>query len=655
MLASDPAVAPLTMPSMKASYRPEIDGLRTVAVLGVVFFHFGFDTVSGGFAGVDVFFVISGYLISRNILNDIARGRFSFFDFYARRMRRILPALIFTVALTFVAGLLWFSPLALRGLAKESTHALLSIANIQYWREFKEYFAPSSESLALLHCWSLSLEEQFYLVWPAFLLLATRTGRSLALIVIACALSLAAALYWQPTDPQAVFFLMPFRIFEFAIGAALVGVETKWLRSQITNEVCSLIGLILILGTFVRLDSASPFVAVTLLPSLGAALIILGGATPFAARGLIVAPSLAIGRASYSLYLCHWPIIVFGRLIFGDAAEQPVAVALSFALMIGLAFLMQRFIEQPFRYVGATHHAKRTLLRFSTLIVACVIITHTTFRADGLTWRLTEAQQVEDALLRSGATPCGKADEGRCAFGDLDGPLRLEVIGDSYATHYMAGLDHLLKPLGLRGEISKLEGCPVLAGLPVPPKSWHPEKCRTNSARELARLGQSTSQVIISHNWHSYSDTVFGPDGPRTGEAYTLIEAALEKTIETLSKPGRSFLVIGAQVMANQCTFSNERLAPAPLPHAPPPPCPPKPREQALHDGATINAALARVVAKFPDRAQLLIPADIFCDETCATVKNGTWLYLDVGHFNVVGSRYAITRAQPMLVDLLRN
>ncbi|ACI93035.1 putative acyltransferase [Afipia carboxidovorans OM5] len=113
--------------------------------------------------------------------------------------------------------------------------------------------------------------------------------------------------------------------------------------------------------------------------------------------------------------------------------------------------------------------------------------------------------------------------------------------------------------------------------------------------------------------------------------------------------------MIGAQVTANQCTFSNERLAPAPLPHAPPPSCPPKPREQALREGAKINAALARVVAKFPDRAQLLIPADIFCGETCATVKDGTWLYLDVGHFNVVGSRYAITRAQPMLVDLLRN
>jgi len=148
---------------MKANYRPEIDGLRTVAVLGVVFFHLGFTLFGGGFAGVDVFFVISGYLISRNIINDIEAGRFSFVQFYARRARRILPALILTVIATFMAGLLWLSPVAMRGLAKESTHALLSISNIQYWRESQEYFASASDQLALLHCWSLSLEEQFYL------------------------------------------------------------------------------------------------------------------------------------------------------------------------------------------------------------------------------------------------------------------------------------------------------------------------------------------------------------------------------------------------------------------------------------------------------------------------------------------------------------
>ena len=644
---------------MKTSYRPEIDGLRTLAVLGVVFFHFGLGAIRGGFAGVDIFFVISGYLISRNILNDIALDRFSFLDFYARRARRILPALIFTVVITFVAGLLWFSPPAMRSLAKESTHALLSIANIQYWREFKEYFSPSSENLALLHCWSLSLEEQFYLVWPALLLLATRAGRVLLAIALAGTLSIAAALYWHAADPQAVFFLMPFRIFEFAIGAALVLVESKLPRTRLAKEAFSLAGLILMLGTFVLLDFKSPFAMVTLLPSFGAALFIVGGGSPFGARILTLSPSLAIGRASYSLYLCHWPIIVFGRLIFGDVAEQPSAILLAFAAMIALALLMQRYIERPFRYAGTTHNAGQTLRRLGALIAVCVVFSYSTFRANGLEWRLTKEQQAEDAMLREGATPCARTESHRCAFGDLDGPLRLELLGDSYATHYMAGLDHLLKPMGLRGEISKVEGCPVLDSMPVPPNSWSPEKCRQNSEHELARIGQSASQVIISHNWYSYRDGRFAGEparGKPTGaESYALVESSLQKTIEKLSKPGRKFLVIGAQIDADQCIFNTARLAPAPLPHASLPPCPAKPQDQALREGAKINAVLARVAAKFPDRVKILIPAETFCDETCAAVSDGVWLYFDAGHFDVAGSRYAIERARSILTDFLQK
>src|SRR4051794_38268506 len=143
---------------MSTAFRPEIAGLRAVAVAGVVLFHLKIAGFQGGFAGVDVFFVISGYLISRNILCDIGRGRFSFGEFYLRRTRRIYPALIFTVVATYLAGALWCSPQMFLDLAKESTHAILSISNIQYWRESKAYFAPDAEHLALLHCWSLSLE-----------------------------------------------------------------------------------------------------------------------------------------------------------------------------------------------------------------------------------------------------------------------------------------------------------------------------------------------------------------------------------------------------------------------------------------------------------------------------------------------------------------
>jgi peptidoglycan/LPS O-acetylase OafA/YrhL len=159
-------------------FRAEIAGLRAVAVIGVVLFHLKVDGFEGGFVGVDIFFVISGYLITRNILADLQAGRFSFGQFYVRRTRRIYPALIFTVVATYLAGALWCSPLMFLDVAKEGTHALLSISNIQYWRESRQYFAPNSDELALLHCWSLSLEEQFYLLWPVLIVLAWKVGRS---------------------------------------------------------------------------------------------------------------------------------------------------------------------------------------------------------------------------------------------------------------------------------------------------------------------------------------------------------------------------------------------------------------------------------------------------------------------------------------------
>ena len=193
-------------------FRPEIAGLRAIAVAVVILFHLKVEAFSGGFVGVDVFFVISGYLITRNILTDAAADTFSIGRFYGRRTRRIFPALIFTVVLTYIIGALWCSPLMFQNIAKESTHALLSISNIQYWRKSYKYFAPTSDELALLHVWSLSFEEQFYLVWPIFLVFAQRLKRTQEFIIFSTLGSLAGAVIVARFDASAAFFLTPFRI-----------------------------------------------------------------------------------------------------------------------------------------------------------------------------------------------------------------------------------------------------------------------------------------------------------------------------------------------------------------------------------------------------------------------------------------------------------
>src|SRR3984885_1323652 len=277
---------------MAGHFRNEIAGLRAVAVISVVLFHLKVGGFQGGFVGVDVFFVISGYLITRNILRDLSTGRFSLIQFYAGRARRILPALIFTVAITYLLGALWCSPLMFLDLAKECTHALLSIANIQYWRESHQYFAPNSDELALLHCWSLSLEEQFYLFWPVFLVLACRLGRPFHVIAIAALASLLFSIVVTRTDPQAVFFLMPFRVFEFACGALVLLLERRFRPSDAAANILSAAGLLCIAASALLFKSDMPYLGVaTLLPCLGAAAIIWAGSKPQASR-LLTNPAM---------------------------------------------------------------------------------------------------------------------------------------------------------------------------------------------------------------------------------------------------------------------------------------------------------------------------------------------------------------------------
>ena len=633
---------------MKSLYRPEIDGLRAIAVLGVLLFHLKVGLFSGGFLGVDVFFVISGYLITRNILNDAKSAKFTFSDFYIRRARRILPALIFTVAATFVCGLLWLPPELMRSLAKDSTHALLSIANIQYWREAKEYFATASDQLPLLHTWSLSLEEQFYLVWPMFLLAALRWNRIAWAIALAGVISFCFAVFWNAADPQAVFFLMPFRIFEFAIGAAAIFVEDRFRPKPNTAVALSVAGLLAVAASFTLFDEHSSFPVIAMLSSLGAASVIVGGAQPVSVVLLMNRPALMIGKASYSLYLCHWPIIFFARVIFGEAFQTWQGSSISLAVMMLCALGMRRYIEQPFRQASTLSNNRTTAIRFVSLIVVLVALTHSTFMASGLPWRITGEQQERAKLLDFGWSTCVQVKENLCAFGELGAPLKIEMIGDSFSYQYADGLGDLLKRKNAKGEASFFYACPMLDGIRLKHDNPKSDRCQKTATLALSKLKENSIPVIIGQDWKSYKNesvtfdgNVNDADGP-----YSRIKMALDRTISSLGA-GRQILIIGAQIEASQCSFDYARLLPAPLPHAPPVDCKAKPRVQALAEEIDINAMLRQVQAKYPKQVRLLLPVDVWCSETeCPAVRDGIWLYRDAGHFSSAGSRYMAERAQ---------
>lgn len=642
-------------PVVKAEYRAEIDGLRAIAVLGVIFFHLRLGLFKGGFAGVDIFFVISGYLITRNILSDANAGSFSFSGFYVRRARRILPALIFTVACTFWLGFIWLPPQNLQLLAGEATHALLSISNIQYWRDAHAYFAHSSDQLALLHCWSLSLEEQFYLFWPVFILFVRRQTVLRQGIACAAIASLCAALFYALRDPQAVFFLMPFRIFEFAIGASVIFIQP--LLSTAAMSVTGLFGLLAVCASLTLLDSDSSFALVSLLPSLGAAAIICAGTKHHLSKLLTNAPARFLGRISYSLYLCHWPILFFARFLYGDNAESWQGMGLSFAVMLAVAFAMQRLVEQPFRSPRQNQGSRKIVIAFVLLTAASVIVNNLTVQAGGWPGRFPADENANSDLKRFGAWPCSDVDGARCAFGQLNAPLGVELLGDSHAMQYIAALEPFLQTRHMRAEVTKVLGCPVLAGVSL--KGERADACRAVRDRELSNIAKTSTPVIIAQRWILYSDDTLTFDGlnaPETadGKPYAVMQNGLERTIQQLGKDGRTFLIVGAQVTANkECTFEISRRLPALLRPALPFNCGTKSREQAESDGLAINNMLRNVQAKWPDRIRLLIPVDYFCKKECPIIRDGILLYTDGDHFTVAGSRYMGERAHELLENFL--
>jgi peptidoglycan/LPS O-acetylase OafA/YrhL len=331
-------------------YRPEIDGLRTVAILPVVLFHAGITSFSGGYVGVDIFFVISGYLITGIIHREIGEGRFSIVRFYERRIRRIFPALIAMLVAVAVAASLYDLPSELRELPRYLAGAVLFSSNIVIWRHSGYFDAPSGSN-PLLHTWSLGVEEQFYIAMPIFLLLVMRYfPRYLKPLLVLCAFaSLVLCVVATPVKPHASFFLVPMRAWELLAGALIATGSVPLPRQPIIREILSWAGFVMIalsIALFTPKTSFPGYAAI--LPVLGAALLVATSQGTSAAKLLSLPPAIFIGRISYSLYLWHWPIIVFGRqlgLLTGDLSSVVLACLTSFAA----AIFSWRVIEQPFR------------------------------------------------------------------------------------------------------------------------------------------------------------------------------------------------------------------------------------------------------------------------------------------------------------------
>ena len=343
----------------KSSFRPDVQGLRAIAVALVVLFHAGVGQLSGGFVGVDVFFVISGFLITTHLLESLAaQGRISFGSFYAKRARRILPASLLVALLTVLAAWAWMPPLLMSEVFKGAVATALYVPNILFAVEGTNYLAETSPSV-FQHYWSLGIEEQFYLFWPGILALAfwlcRRSERRLfAVVAVLTLASFLGCVLWMDVSQPWTFFSLPTRAWELGAGALtafLLRTGLRWLRHPATG-LLAWVGLAALLAVALLYDSSTPFPGyAAALPVIATVLLIVGGAAPgarHANRLLSLPPFQLVGAISYSLYLVHWPLQVIPQVAVGQDDTLPLWIRLLLgAVAFPLAWLLYRFVERP--------------------------------------------------------------------------------------------------------------------------------------------------------------------------------------------------------------------------------------------------------------------------------------------------------------------
>jgi len=471
-------------PSSAAEFRPDIEGLRGVAILLVLLFHAGLPWTPGGFVGVDVFFVISGFLITGKLWRESQQpGGLNITRFYAWRIRRLLPAALIAVAVISLVGLLLAAPLDRSELAADGAASALSIANMRFIGSV-DYFAATTSPSPFLHFWSLSVEEQFYLVWPALIVLLTWRGgssrRLIAALLIGVVASFVLSIWLTDTSPARAFYLRPTRVWQLGVGGllALIGVAGTSRRAGAVAWA----GLAAVAVAGVALTAEMPYPGLAaLLPTAGAVALLYGGGAPSGpVRLLAAAPLRFLGKISYSLYLWHWPLLVL-PLMFLERALTGVEVVASVAVAIGVSWLSWRFVEQPFRYGDRSRRATSwSAIRVGVAgILSVALFTQglaaalpssavavqptpspsgSPVASDGpitlpadLTPSLASARDDEERLRGDGCLAFERVTTPpNCEYGVKGSAITIALVGDSHASHWFPAIEAIALERGWR-------------------------------------------------------------------------------------------------------------------------------------------------------------------------------------------------------------
>ena len=664
-------------------YRPEIDGLRAVAVLPVILFHAGLESFNGGFVGVDVFFVISGFLITSILIRDIESDRFSLSQFYERRARRILPALFFVMLCMLPFAWLWMLPHQLEDFSQGLIAVCLFVSNLLFWRQ-SDYFAPATEENPLLHTWSLAVEEQYYVLFPLFLVFAWRWGkRKLYYSLIAFALvSLGISEWGWRNESIANFFFAPTRAWELFAGSISAFIANK--QGVRANNPLSLLGLALIVTSIVVYDKNTPFPSVYAIPPvLGTALLMLfAEKSTIAAKFLSWQPMIQVGLISYSAYLWHQPLFAFARLRTVNEPSLTLMLSLSFLSLI-LAWASVRWIERPFRVNRDGLFRKNMIFTYSLVGSLCFIalgfIGHTKQgfieRFDSPYTRMLTYFEKDNRAQNAEA--CKKLESlDACEFGSKDSPkANIVLFGDSHAGILRASLSKLSQELKLKG-LFFATNCPPALGVYA---SISNIKCYDYNRETIQWINrnQEIKTVILSARWTLSVEKkryVNGLGGVESGLDFWLdlvdkqgkqithhsevkrkqaVLSQYQKTIEALLQAGKRVIVVkpvpemgwnipNMLIKLKQITGEDYPQIYVPYAHY-------LQRNKKVLD---LFKKLAKEAKTAQQKLHFIDPAQEICDpkaERCYAVRNKEIYYYDDDHLSQAMTHRLIPLFQPLL------
>lgn len=658
-------------------YRKEIDGLRSIAVIPVVLFHAGISGISGGYVGVDIFFVISGYLITTLIVKELQEEKFSIIEFYERRARRILPALFLVVLCTIPFAYLWLLPTDLKKFFLSIASVATFTSNILFYKE-SGYFETEAELKPLIHTWSLGIEEQFYLFFPLALILIWRFKKvwMFPILVATSIMSLLMALILYPSNPNAAFYLFPTRIWELLLGSvtAISLNQSESIKvNKNSKEFAGFLGLALIGYAVFTFNAKTPDPSLyTLIPTVGAALIIIfAESDTYAGKFLGLSVFVGVGLISYSVYLWHQPLIAFAKQRqLGELSNTTKWVLINASLILG--YLSLRFVESPFR--NRKKFSQSQIFKISTLLLLILlIISYIGFRFN--------SDLVKNSSI-AGIFTIKTVDNSRCHTTGRRTAIQIKngdvctlganvkpsfvVIGDSHAAAIFETLGDISKENGIAFEAYSGAFCAPLINFHI---GSGKNDCLETTHAALNRIANSPEikKVILVAEWPMYTkgfrvngngdsfekfnaenvtDEIGTSSTPKNN--YIVVERALRKTIKMLLKNGKEIYVLSSTpefkvkvIKTIAYLYKNSQdisMAPKIL------------KSEYDYRNQEVFDIFSRINKK---EAEIIYIQNLFCDEIyCNSISgDGKILFEDTNHVTEYGS-YLITKR---IFDVIGN